>query len=67
MKIEISKDDLMDLRHLASRQVYTMEHCPNPAAWGDIPKTGRKFIRKLNAALKKVHGHDCMGDTYLHP
>ena len=25
----------------------------------------RKFIRKLNRALKQVHGHDCNGQYYL--
>ena len=25
----------------------------------------RNFNRELNAALKKIHGHDCRGDDYL--
>ena len=65
MNLKVSKEELMSLRHVVSIQLGHMRHCPNPSAYGDCIPVAEKFIRKLNAALKKTHGHDCMGDTYL--
>jgi hypothetical protein len=65
VKIDVAKEDLFSLRYALKLSVERMEGCPNPSAWGEMPKIARKAIRKLNAALKKVHGHDCHGDMYL--
>ena len=65
MRIAIAKGDLQTLRDVARIAIDKMENCSNPSAFGDGPKVGRKFIRKINRALKSVHGHDCNGKEYL--
>lgn len=66
MKIDISQKDLQSLRRLVYEQCCKLENSPNPdCSKVDVYK-GRKFIQKMNMALKKVYGHDCMGHFYLH-
>lgn len=67
MKIEISKNDLHTLRELLweGRAFYArnlgITVTPSTRECYD---TGTKMIKKVNAALKKVHGHDCNGDDF---
>lgn len=65
MKLAVSPKDLQSLRRLIANQVNTLVHLPNPAGVQRDIEVGRKMVRKLNAALKRMHGHDCMGSYYL--
>ena len=62
MKIEVSKEELQAIRDILweGRAHYSRAHERT-----GMVKIGDKLIRKVNAALKKVHGHDCCGDRYL--
>lgn len=65
MQIDIAKDDLQMLRTAAYLQYRYLEK----ASKGERQRPPlmdvlAKFIRKLNRALKKVHGHDCGAACY---
>jgi len=61
MKIDIAKEDLQGIRELLweGRSYYSRSgHRDKMVA------LGTKIIKKINACLKKVHGHDCDGEHY---
>ena len=65
MKIDIAQGDLQIIRDHVNARIETIESRePSFKYYRDDIKVLRKLIRKLNAALKKVHGHDCGGDRY---
>lgn len=64
MKIDIAKDDLQSLRDILKMSLEHMFSFPNISAFDDRPTIAIKTIRKINRALKKVHGHDCNGIYY---
>ena len=71
MKIEISKKELQELRELLweGRAYYAKNttHKFKSISQHNINmvELGTKYIKKVNQALKKVHGHDCSGDRYI--
>ena len=65
MKIEVAAKDLQALRDIVwqgrayyGRRRRELDASPTMLA-------GTKMIKRLNAALKKQHGHDCNGEAYL--
>jgi hypothetical protein len=60
MKIEIAKTDLYDIRGILYQ--YAAAH---PAAPKEYKEAAVKLVKRLNMALKEVHGHDCNGQSYI--
>ena len=71
MKIEVAKEDLQAIREILweGRKYYArarLVRLVNPSLVIDGNVTvGTKMIKRINAALKKTHGHDCCGEHYL--
>lgn len=72
MKIDINKKDLWDLRDIIRRErdrvhVMYVREDRNACAleFKQREDVANKVIRKLNTALKKAYGHDCLGEAYL--
>ena len=73
MLIDIATGDLQTLRHelwhrLTSLNESGAAKSGDPQFLATIDPTRvvlRKAIRKLNAALKKVHGHNCLGEYFV--
>ena len=65
MTIDIAKEDLQGIRELLweGRSHYgrSKTHCGRRK----MVALGTKMIKKINACLKKVHGHDCNGGNYI--
>jgi hypothetical protein len=71
MKIEIAKEDLQKFRNIVwhGRSHFAKESLKDTSvSQMCISKQynymGTKLLKKLNQALKKVHGHDCCGELY---
>ncbi len=72
MKIEIAEEDLEVVRDIVwqGRAYYGKEALKETsvAQWGHSKKkseAGTKLLKRINQALKKVHGHDCNGEHYV--
>ncbi len=69
MKIDVAKKDLQIIREIiwAGRAHYgrMMFGIEEDSMFQREYDVGKKLIRKVNMALKSVHGHDCHGDDYL--
>lgn len=75
MKIDIAKADLQIIRdHVRWRILHSVELRDRWQERGSISVAGffgndvavlKKLNRKINAALKQVHGHDCNGGDYV--
>lgn len=68
MNIDISKKELQDLRELLyeGRARYARTCFTDVGSTSSkMVELGTKYIRKVNNALKKVHGHDCCGNYYI--
>ena len=63
MKIIVAKEDLKDLRDLLweGRSHYSRAFPVNK----EKVAVATKHIKRVNAALKQIHGHDCNGDIYI--
>ncbi len=71
MKLEIAKDELQEIRDIIwEGRAYYSKRIANDFEQEMVLsrnriKIGTKLIKKLNAMLKKVHGHDCNGEAYF--
>jgi hypothetical protein len=68
MKIEIAKDDLQEIRDIVweGRAYYGKRAMKEKSvAHNKKSKAGTKLLKRINQALKKVHGHDCSGEHYV--
>jgi hypothetical protein len=72
MKIDISPKELQTLRGEAHERLQWLRNTPagqSQTVIGRSPvaeqiRVLEKFIRKMNRALVKVHGHDCCACLY---
>ena len=69
MRVEIAAEDLQyvrdalwDKRALAAKELLRNRHLTQPRKDKAV---GTKLIKRMNSALKKVHGHNCGGDAYV--
>ena len=65
MKIVIADDDLFTIRQMLDEKASQIETSPNPSAGGGHDLAARRVIKRINWALKKIHGHDCHGNFYM--
>jgi len=70
MKIEVAKEDLQKLRDIVwqGRAHYGKKSVDDTSVSqmciSREKEAGTKFMKRLNQALKKVHGHDCSAEHY---
>jgi len=66
MKIEVAERDLHSMREIIWEGRAYYSRIENPCTLNyERVQAGTKMIKRINAALKKAHGHDCCGDHYL--
>lgn len=65
--LQIADKDLQNMRRLLETEAIRLATLPSPkesGAWTHLTLS-IKLIRKINHALKRVHGHDCCGNMSL--
>jgi hypothetical protein len=66
--LRVPDKELQSLRSFLHDACLRIEAMPNPRAGCKLGtasyEIARRLIRKINLALKRIHGHDCSAEFY---